>query len=151
MHPRAGQKALPEDLVDVESLLDSYYDLHPDPSDPEQAVSFGTSGHRGSSLDTKFNEDHIAATTQAIVEYRAGQGISGPLFIGRDTHALSRPAFDTALEVLAGNDVSALIDTRDGYTPTPAISHAILVHNHDRSATDTGRADGIVEIGRAHV
>jgi len=144
MHPRAGQKALPEDLVDVESLLDSYYDLHPDPSDPEQAVSFGTSGHRGSSLDTKFNEDHIAATTQAIVEYRAGQGISGPLFIGRDTHALSRPAFDTALEVLAGNDVSALIDTRDGYTPTPAISHAILVHNHDRSATDSGRADGIV-------
>ena len=144
MHPRAGQKALPEDLVDVESLLDSYYDLHPDPSDPEQAVSFGTSGHRGSSLDTKFNEDHIAATTQAIVEYRAGQGISGPLFIGRDTHALSRPAFDTALEVLAGNDVSALIDTQDGYTPTPAISHAILVHNHDRSATDSGRADGIV-------
>lgn len=144
MHPRAGQKALPEDLVDVESLLDSYYDLHPDPSDPEQAVSFGTSGHRGSSRDTKFNEDHIAATTQAIVEYRAGQGISGPLFIGRDTHALSRPAFDTALEVLAGNDVSALIDTRDGYTPTPAISHAILVHNGGRSATDPGRADGIV-------
>lgn len=144
MHPRAGQKALSEDLVDVESLLDSYYDLHPDPSEPEQAVSFGTSGHRGSSLDTKFNEDHIAATTQAIVEYRTAQGISGPLFIGRDTHALSHPAFDTALEVLAGNDVSALIDTQDGYTPTPAISHAILVHNRGRSATDSGRADGIV-------
>ena len=144
MHPRAGQKALSEDLVDVESLLDSYYDLHPDPSEPEQAVSFGTSGHRGSSLDIKFNEDHIAATTQAIVEYRTAQGISGPLFIGRDTHALSHPAFDTALEVLAGNDVSALIDTQDGYTPTPAISHAILVHNRGRSATDSGRADGIV-------
>ena len=144
MHPRAGQKALSEDLVDVESLLDSYYELHPDPSEPEQAVSFGTSGHRGSSLDTKFNEDHIAATTQAIVEYRTAQGISGPLFIGRDTHALSHPAFDTALEVLAGNDVSALIDTQDGYTPTPAISHAILVHNRGRSATDSGRADGIV-------
>ena len=144
MHPRAGQKALPEDLVDVDALLDSYYDLHPDPSDPDQAVAFGTSGHRGSSLDAKFNEDHIAATTQAIVEYRTSQGISGPLFIGRDTHALSRPAFDTALEVLAGNGASALIDTRDGYTPTPAISHAILVHNRDRSATDPGRADGIV-------
>ncbi|MGO3502455.1 MAG: phosphoglucomutase, alpha-D-glucose phosphate-specific, partial [Brachybacterium tyrofermentans] len=90
MHPRAGQKALPEDLVDVDALLDAYYDLHPDPSDPDQAVAFGTSGHRGSSVDTAFNEDHIAATTQAIVEYRAGQGIRGPLFIGRDTHALSR-------------------------------------------------------------
>ncbi|WP_226832183.1 phosphoglucomutase (alpha-D-glucose-1,6-bisphosphate-dependent) [Brachybacterium sp. FME24] len=144
MHPRAGQKALPEDLVDVDALLDAYYDLHPDASDPEQAVSFGTSGHRGSSLDTKFNEDHIAATTQAIVEYRAGQGIRGPLFIGRDTHALSRPAFDTALEVLAGNDVSAQVDTMDGYTPTPAVSHAILVHNRSRSANDPGRADGIV-------
>ena len=144
MHPRAGQQALPEDLIDVDEVLDAYYDLHPDPTDPDQAVSFGTSGHRGSSLDTKFNEDHIAATTQAIVEYRESQGVRGPLFIGRDTHALSRPAFDTALEVLAGNDVSVQIDTMDGYTPTPAISHAILVHNRGRSATDTGRADGIV-------
>lgn len=144
MHPRAGQLALPEDLVDVDALLDAYYDLHPDASDPDQAVSFGTSGHRGSSLDTKFNEDHIAATTQAIVEYRASQGIRGPLFIGRDTHALSRPAFDTALEVLAGNDVSAQVDSMDGYTPTPAVSHAILVHNRGRSADDPGRADGIV-------
>src|SRR5699024_6335461 len=99
MHPRAGQQALPDDLADRESLPDASSNLHPHRSDPEQAVSFGTSGHRGSSLDTRYNEDHIAATTQAIVEYRAGQGISGPLFIGRDTHALSRPAFDTALEV----------------------------------------------------
>ena len=144
MHPRAGQKAREEDLIDVEALLDAYYDLHPDASDPDQAVSFGTSGHRGSSLDTAFNEDHIAATTQAIVEYRAAQGIRGPLFIGRDTHALSRPAFDTALEVLAGNDVAVQIDALDSFTPTPAVSHAILVHNRSRAANDPGRADGIV-------
>ncbi|MGP9601681.1 phosphoglucomutase (alpha-D-glucose-1,6-bisphosphate-dependent) [Brachybacterium sp. AOP42-E1-35] len=144
MHPRAGQKALEEDLVDVDALLDAYYDLHPDPADPDQAVSFGTSGHRGSSLDTAFNEDHIAATTQAIVEYRAAQGIRGPLFVGRDTHALSRPAFDTALEVLIGNDVAAQVDSLDGYTPTPAVSHAILTHNRGRAANDPGRADGIV-------
>ncbi|MDN5688258.1 MAG: phosphoglucomutase (alpha-D-glucose-1,6-bisphosphate-dependent) [Brachybacterium sp.] len=144
MHPRAGQKALPEDLVDIDALLDAYHDLHPDPADPDQAVTFGTSGHRGSSLDTAFTEDHIAATTQAIVEYRAGQGIRGPLFIGRDTHALSRPAFDTALEVLVGNDVAVQVDSLDGYTPTPAISHAILVHNRGKSASDPSRADGIV-------
>lgn len=144
MHPRAGQKALEEDLVDVDALLDAYYDLHPDPANPDQAVSFGTSGHRGSSLDTAFNEDHIAATTQAIVEYRAAEGIRGPLFVGRDTHALSRPAFDTALEVLIGNDVAAQVDSLDGYTPTPAVSHAILTHNRDRAANDPGRADGIV-------
>ncbi|MBB5832340.1 phosphoglucomutase (alpha-D-glucose-1,6-bisphosphate-dependent) [Brachybacterium aquaticum] len=144
MHPRAGQKAQPEDLVDVDALLDAYYDLHPDANDPDQAVSFGTSGHRGSSLDTAFNEDHIAATTQAIVEYRAAQGIRGPLFIGRDTHALSRPAFDTALEVLAGNDVAVQVDSLDGYTPTPAVSHAILVHNRGKAANDPSRADGIV-------
>ncbi|WP_218192288.1 phosphoglucomutase (alpha-D-glucose-1,6-bisphosphate-dependent) [Brachybacterium avium] len=144
MHPRAGLKALEEDLVDVDALLDAYYDNHPDPADPDQAVAFGTSGHRGSSLDVAFNEDHIAATTQAIVEYRAAQGIRGPLFIGRDTHALSRPAFDTALEVLSANDVAAQVDALDGFTPTPAISHAILVHNRGRSANDPGRADGIV-------
>ena len=144
MHPRAGQQALEEDLVDVDALLDAYYDLHPDATDPDQAVAFGTSGHRGSSLDTAFNEDHIAATTQAIVEYRAVQGIRGPLFIGRDTHALSRPAFDTALEVLVGNDVAVQVDSLDGYTPTPAVSHAILVHNRGRAANDPGRADGIV-------
>ena len=144
MHPRAGQKALEEDLVDVDALLDAYYDNHPDPGNPDQAVAFGTSGHRGSSLDVAFNEDHIAATTQAIVEYRAGQGIKGPLFIGRDTHALSRPAFDTALEVLAANDVAVQVDSLDGYTPTPAVSHAIIVHNRGRAANDPGRADGIV-------
>ncbi len=143
-HPRAGQQALPEDLIDVDALLDAYYDEHPDPANPDQAVSFGTSGHRGSSLDVRFTEDHIAATTQAIVEYRASQGIRGPLFIGRDTHALSRPAFDTALEVLAGNGVSAQVDAQDGYTPTPAISHAILVHNRGKGAQDPSRADGIV-------
>lgn len=144
MHPRAGQIAQPQDLIDVDALLDAYYDLHPDPSNPAQAVSFGTSGHRGSSLDTAFNEDHIAATTQAIIEYRASQGIRGPLYIGRDTHALSRPAFDTALEVLVGNDVPVLVDAQDSYTPTPAISHAILVHNRDLSADAPSRADGIV-------
>ncbi|ATG56626.1 phosphoglucomutase, alpha-D-glucose phosphate-specific [Brachybacterium ginsengisoli] len=144
MHPRAGQKALEEDLVDVDALLDAYYDNHPDPGNPDQAVAFGTSGHRGSSLDVAFNEDHIAATTQAIVEYRAGQGIKGPLFIGRDTHALSRPAFDTALEVLAANDIAVQVDSLDGYTPTPAVSHAIIVHNRGRAANDPGRADGIV-------
>ena len=144
MHPRAGTTALPEDLVDVDALLDAYYDLHPDVSDPDQAVSFGTSGHRGSSLDVAFNEDHIAATTQAIAEYRSAQGVRGPLFIGRDTHALSRPAFDTALEVLAGNDVQVLVDSMDTYTPTPAVSHAILVHNRGKAEGDSSRADGIV-------
>ncbi|WP_197671773.1 phosphoglucomutase (alpha-D-glucose-1,6-bisphosphate-dependent) [Devriesea agamarum] len=144
MHARAGQPALTEDLIDVGAVLDAYYDLHPDPDNPAQQVSFGTSGHRGSSLDTAFNEDHIAATTQAIVEYRASQGIRGPLFIGRDTHALSRPAFDTAIEVLIGNGVDVLIDALDTYTPTPAISHAILVHNRELSADAPERADGIV-------
>ncbi len=144
MHDRAGTKALPKDLVDVEALLDAYYDLHPDAADPDQQVSFGTSGHRGSSLDTRFNEDHIAAITQAIVELRARDGIRGPLFIGRDTHALSRPAFDTALEVLAGNGVPVLIDAMDRFTPTPAISHAILCHNRDLGAQAPERADGIV-------
>lgn len=144
MHPRAGQLPLPDDLIDVDALLDAYYDKHPDPDNPDEAVVFGTSGHRGSSLDTAFNEDHIAATTQAIVEYRAQQGIDGPLFIGRDTHALSRPAFDTALEVLAGNGVTVLVDADDTYTPTPAISHAILTHNRGLSAGNKGKADGIV-------
>ncbi len=144
MHARAGQKALPEDLIDVEAVLDAYYDKHPDASNPDQAVSFGTSGHRGSSLDTAFNEDHIAATTQAIVEYRAAQGIRGPLFIGRDTHALSRPAFDTALEVLIGNGAEVLVDSRDAYTPTPAVSHAILKYNRGKALDDPSRSDGIV-------
>ena len=118
--PRAGQPAAPEDLIDVSALTAAYYDLHPDPAIPEQRVSFGTSGHRGSSLTTTFNEDHIIATSQAICEYRAGQGINGPLFLGGDTHALSEPATTSALEVFAANDVTVLIDSRDGYTPTPA-------------------------------
>jgi phosphoglucomutase len=135
---RAGQPARSDDLVDVPALVTAYYALHPDPDDPAQAVSFGTSGHRGSALDTAFNDDHIAATTQAICEHRAAAGITGPLFIGRDTHALSEPAMTTALEVLAGNDVPVRWGER--WTPTPAVSHAILRFN--RAAT--ARADGIV-------
>lgn len=143
MHERAGQPARPEDLVDVARLVTSYYALEPDPADPGQRVAFGTSGHRGSSLNTAFNEAHIAATTQAICEYRAAQGTTGPLFLGIDTHALSEPARVTALEVLAANDVTVLIDSHDGYTPTPAVSHAILAHNRGR-ADGKGLADGIV-------
>ncbi|MFD4505887.1 phosphoglucomutase (alpha-D-glucose-1,6-bisphosphate-dependent) [Streptomyces sp. NPDC058457] len=140
-HERAGRPAAPEDLVDVARLVTAYYALHPDPSDPGQRVAFGTSGHRGSSLTTAFNEDHIAATSQAICEYRSGQGTDGPLFLGADTHALSEPAKVTALEVFAANGVTVLIDSADGYTPTPAVSHAILTHNLGRT---TGLADGVV-------
>ncbi|MFE2880030.1 phosphoglucomutase (alpha-D-glucose-1,6-bisphosphate-dependent) [Streptomyces roseus] len=141
LNERAGQQARPEDLVDVARLVTAYYALHPDPADPGQRVSFGTSGHRGSSLATAFNEDHIAATSQAICEYRARQGIDGPLFLGADTHALSEPARVTALEVFAANDVTVLVDAADGYTPTPAVSHAILTHNRGRSSAP---ADGVV-------
>ena len=141
-HPRAGQPAEPGDLVDVARLVTAYFTDAPDPGVPEQQVAFGTSGHRGSSLDRAFNEAHIAATTQAICEHRAAQGIAGPLFLGRDTHALSEPAWATALEVLAANDVTVLVDDRDRYTPTPALSHAILAHNRD--AAGGARADGIV-------
>ncbi|MEX5236383.1 phosphoglucomutase (alpha-D-glucose-1,6-bisphosphate-dependent) [Kocuria arenosa] len=141
MTNRAGTVAQPSDLVDLGKLLDAYTDVVPDPSDPDQRVAFGTSGHRGSSLKASFNEQHIAAITQAIVEYRAGQRITGPLFMGKDTHALSGPAQDTALEVLAANDVTVLLDSRDGYVPTPALSHAILTHNTGRAE---GMADGIV-------
>ncbi|NIL75364.1 phosphoglucomutase (alpha-D-glucose-1,6-bisphosphate-dependent) [Rhodococcus sp. B10] len=140
-HDRAGTVALPEDLVDLPHLVTAYYSRTPDVSDPGQQVVFGTSGHRGSSLDGAFNEAHILATTQAIVEYRASQGITGPLFIGRDTHALSEPAWTTALEVLAANDVSVLVDSGQGYTPTPAVSHAILRHN---ASGPSAQADGIV-------
>src|ERR671916_150163 len=129
MHERAGQRALPEDLIDVDEVVGAYYDLTPDVGDPVQQVVFGTSGHRGSSLDTAFNEAHIAAITQAIVEYRASQGTDGPLFIGRDTHALSLPAWQTALEVLAAAGVTVMIDARDSFTPTPAVSQSILLHN----------------------
>lgn len=140
-HERAGKPAGPEDLIDVARLVTAYYALHPDPADPGQRVAFGTSGHRGSSLATAFNEDHIAATSQAICEYRASQGTDGPLFLGADTHALSEPARVTALEVFAANDVTVLIDSADGYTPTPAVSHAILTHNRGRTS---GLADGVV-------
>jgi phosphoglucomutase len=140
-NPRAGQPAEPEDLIDVAQVVTAYYTVVPDPEDIAQQVAFGTSGHRGSSLDAAFNEAHILATTQAIVEYRAAQGTTGPLFIGRDTHALSEPAWASALEVLAANDVVAMIDGADRFTPTPAVSHAILTFNRGR---DTDLADGIV-------
>ncbi|MEU2247873.1 phosphoglucomutase (alpha-D-glucose-1,6-bisphosphate-dependent) [Streptomyces sp. NPDC019224] len=140
-HARAGQQARPEDLTDVARLVTAYYALHPDPAEPGQRVAFGTSGHRGSSTATAFNEDHIAATSQAISEYRAQQGTDGPLFLGADTHALSEPARVTALEVFAANDVQVLIDSEDGYTPTPAVSHAILTYNRGRAS---GLADGVV-------
>ena len=144
-HDRAGTPALPSDLVDIAHLITAYYTVTPDLEDPGQRVAFGTSGHRGSSLGGSFNEAHIVAMTQAICEYRAGQGIDGPLFLGRDTHGLSEPAWSTALEVLAGNHVTVLIDSDDGYTPTPALSHAILAHNRNRlGPADRGRADGIV-------
>src|SRR6059058_3456161 len=130
--PRAGQPATPAELLDVADLERAYYELHPDPEVVEQRVSFGTSGHRGSSLTTSFNEDHIAATSQAICEFRARAGTTGPLFLGFDPHGLSEPAFVTALEVFAANEVRVLVDPEHGYTPTPAVSHAILTHNRDR-------------------
>jgi len=139
--PRAGQVAETSDLVDVPRLVTAYFTEHPDAALPDQRVAFGTSGHRGSSLSCSFNEDHIATTTQAICEYRRQQGTDGPLFLGRDTHALSEPAWATALEVLAANDVTVLVDAADRYTPTPAVSHAILTTNRGRSS---GLADGIV-------
>jgi phosphoglucomutase len=143
-HPRAGTVASAEDLVDVAHLVTTYFVTDPDPSQPEQRVSFGTSGHRGSSLVGSFNEAHIAAMAQAVVDYRRSEGIAGPVFLGRDTHALSEPAWVTTLEVLAGNGVTVMIDHADRFTPTPALSHAILRHNHLRSTQDPDRADGIV-------
>ncbi|WP_461105457.1 phosphoglucomutase (alpha-D-glucose-1,6-bisphosphate-dependent) [Tessaracoccus terricola] len=140
-HERAGQPAREADLIDVDALLGAYYDRRPDPQDPDQQVVFGTSGHRGSSLDTAFNEAHIAATTQAIVEYRKGQGITGPLFIGKDTHALSGPAWRTAIEVLHAAGVTVHAERDDEYTPTPAVSRAIIRHNRGQSGA---LADGIV-------
>jgi len=140
-NPRAGQPAQPEDLVDLPHLVTAYYSIEPDPDDVAQQVAFGTSGHRGSALNGAFNEAHILAITQAIVEYRAAHGTTGPLFIGRDTHGLSEPAWVSALEVLAANDVVVMVDSRDRYTPTPAISHAILGYNRGRTQ---GLADGIV-------
>jgi phosphoglucomutase len=139
--PRAGQPAATEDLVDVAKLVTAYYAVHPDPGDAVQRVSFGTSGHRGSAFSATFNEDHILATSQAICEYRAAAGIDGPLYLGADTHALSEPAQVSALEVLAANGVRVMVDARGGYTPTPAVSRAILAHNAGGSGP---RADGIV-------
>ncbi|MFE6916772.1 phosphoglucomutase (alpha-D-glucose-1,6-bisphosphate-dependent) [Streptomyces rubiginosohelvolus] len=141
VHERAGHPAQSADLVDVARLVTAYYALHPDPADPAQRVAFGTSGHRGSAFAAAFNEDHIAATTQAICDYRTRQGTDGPLFLGADTHALSEPARVTALEVLAANGATVLIDSDDGYTPTPAVSHAILTYNQGRTEH---LADGIV-------
>src|SRR3954469_19704606 len=138
---RAGQPAQPSDLVDVAHLVTAYYTGVPDPGDVNHQVAFGTSGHRGSSLRTAFNETHILATTQAIVDHRRQQGYDGPLFLGRDTHGLSEPAWASALEVLAANDVTVLVDDRDGYTPTPAVSHAILRANGGRS-TGSGFGGG---------
>ncbi|EIV93407.1 phosphoglucomutase (alpha-D-glucose-1,6-bisphosphate-dependent) [Frankia sp. QA3] len=148
--PRAGQPAAPEDLIDVDALLAAYHDVRPDPADPAQRVSFGTSGHRGSALRGSFNADHILATTQAICDYRAAAGVDGPLFLGIDTHALSAPALASALEVLVANGVPVRIAPDGEATPTPVISHAILGHNRDRGATPAaaaaarGLADGIV-------
>lgn len=141
IHPLAGKPAPKELLVDIDTLRQEYYAHKPDITDRAQRVSFGTSGHRGSSLRGSFNEAHVLAITQAICDYRNSRGITGPLYLGRDTHALSEPAFATALEVLAANGVETMIDCNDGYTPTPAISHAILVYNRGRTA---GVADGIV-------
>jgi len=141
MNDRAGTPATASDLIDVAELLDAYHHRKPDISNPAQRVAFGTSGHRGSSLDTAFNDDHILAITQAIVDYRTGQGITGPLFIGSDTHALSAPAQTTALEVLVGNRVDVLVDEFGDWVPTPALSRAIIKHNANNSGP---QADGIV-------
>jgi phosphoglucomutase len=141
MTDRAGQPAEASDLIDVHALVRAYYDLVPDVTKAEQKVVFGTSGHRGSSFDAAFNETHIAAITQAIVEYRASQGIEGPLFIGKDTHGLSRPAETTALQVLEANGVRVLVDEFDDYVPTPALSHAIIKYN---AAGHRAQADGII-------
>ena len=141
INPLAGTPALPDRLINVPALVAAYYDQRPDPSVPAQRVTFGTSGHRGSSFDATFNEAHVLAMSQAICRYRREHGIDGPLFIGIDTHALSRPAFESALEVLAANGVEVMIAKDGDYTPTPAVSHAILTCNRDRK---TGLADGIV-------
>jgi phosphoglucomutase len=140
-HPLAGKPAPLEILVDVPKLRREYFERRIDPKDPKQRVRFGTSGHRGTALAGAFNEAHVLAMTQAVIDWRAREGITGPLYVARDTHALSAPAFGTAIEVLAGNGVETRVDSRDGYTPTPVLSHAILVHNRGKSS---GLADGIV-------
>lgn len=144
MTSRAGLPAEESDLIDIDALIAAYYDRAPDPGVPGERVVFGTSGHRGSSLSGSFNERHILATTQAIVEYRRSRGIEGPLFLGRDTHALSRPAERSAIEVLVGNGVDVRVDARDSWVPTPALSHAILTANRGLAPDASSRADGIV-------
>ena len=144
MSVRAGQKAQPSDLIDVARLIELYYETKPDVTLPEQKVAFGTSGHRGTSLNGSFNEDHIAAITQAIVEYRHRENIHGPIYVGKDTHALSGPAEQTALEVLAGNNVIAMVDAEDRYVPTPAVSVAIINHNAGKKPGESSLADGLV-------
>ncbi|MGA9858270.1 MAG: phosphoglucomutase (alpha-D-glucose-1,6-bisphosphate-dependent) [Solirubrobacteraceae bacterium] len=139
--PRAGTLPEPADLIDVDRLIGAYYDTRPDPEDPAQRVSFGTSGHRGTSLNQTFTESHVLAISEAVCRYRAEQGIDGPLFLGRDTHALSEPAFRTIVEVLGAHGVGVVIGADGGATPTPVISHAILTHNRGGGV---GRADGIV-------
>src|SRR3954454_20017419 len=139
--PRAGQLPRPEDLVDVDALLAAYAGEAPDPGDPAQRVAFGTSGHRGSSLARTFNEAHVLAMSEAVCRYRESEGIDGPLFLGRDTHALSEPEFRTILEVLAARSVDVMVDAAGGFTTTPAISHAILTHNR---VPGSRPADGIV-------
>lgn len=147
MHERAGQVATSTDLTHINTLLADYFDVTPDLSDPTQLVSFGTSGHRGSSSKGSFNEQHISCIVQAVCEYRASQGITGPLLLGYDTHALSEPAFRTAITVLVANGVSVLVDERDGFTPTPAMSHAILrLNGHGANSGDKvdGGVDGLI-------
>jgi phosphoglucomutase len=144
MSERAGQKAELSDLIDISELVDAYFEIHPDVNLTEQKVTFGTSGHRGTSLNGSFNEDHIAAITQAIVEYRQRENIHGPIYIGKDTHALSVPAEQTALEVLAGNDVITMVDAEGRYVPTPSVSVAIINHNEGKKAGDRTMADGLV-------
>lgn len=144
MHARAGQPSEPGEWIDVDALLAAYVDVRPDPADPAQHVAFGTSGHRGSALTGSFNETHILAITQAICDYRRQAQIGGPLFLGKDTHALSRPAEHTALEVLAANGIVVVRQRDDGVAPTPVISRAIVAHNRGRASDDAGRADGVV-------
>ncbi len=137
-----GTLPSPDTLVNVPRLITAYYALHPDAANPAERVAFGTSGHRGNAFAASFNDGHIAAITQAIVEYRRGQGTDGPLFLAQDTHALSEPAFATALEVMAANGVELMLDAELGYTPTPALSHAILTYNSAHKGKP--QSDGIV-------
>ncbi len=141
VNAHAGQKPDESALVDVDRLIGAYYDEKPDPSNPAERVAFGTSGHRGTSFERTFTEAHVLAISEAVCRYRESQGIDGPLFLGRDTHALSEPAARTIAEVLAARGVQVVVDAADGFTPTPVISHAILSHNRGGGS---GTADGIV-------